>query len=80
MASITCHFTENCTPLQIFNSRCKTTLLKYASSWLPLRTNIIFEKIPVLDMLKHKLRETVQSLKTRVEIQKCNFKSTSLNL
>ena len=79
-------YTKNCTPLQTsfkeFNRRCTATLLKYAFRWLLLRTTIIFEKIPALDMEKHELRITryefrVECLKARAEIQKCEFKSTS---
>ena len=81
------HFTKNCTPLQLsfkeFNRRCRTTLLKYASRWLLLRTTIIFENIPALDMEKYVLRVMsyqlrVENLKARVEIQKCEFKFTIL--
>ena len=54
------HFTKNCTRLQLsfkeFNRRCRTTLLKYASRWLLLRTSIIFENIQALNMEKHELR------------------------
>ena len=50
-------YTKNCTPLKIsfkeFNRRCRLTLLKYGFRWLLLRTTIIFEKIPALDMEKH---------------------------
>ena len=66
-------YTKNCTPLQIsfkeFNLRCRATLLKYAFRWLLLRTTIIFEKVPGLDMEKHELR-----------ITRCELRVTSYGL
>ena len=66
-------YTTNCTPLQTsfkeFNRRCRATLLKYAFRWLLLRTTIIFEKIPALDIEKHELR-----------ITRCEFQATSHGL
>ena len=47
-------YTKNCTPLQIsfeeFNRRCRATIKEQL-----LRTTIIFEKIPALDIEKHEL-------------------------
>ena len=88
------HFTTNCTPLQLsfkeFDRRCRTTLLKSASRWLLLKTTIISENIPALNMEKQELQVTssefrvtsyqlqVESLKARVELQNCEFKSSIL--
>ena len=47
LESVTCKFTKNCTSSQVFfkefHHRCRTAILKNASWWLLLRTNLFWK-------------------------------------